>query len=56
MDSQRSAALYKRGRRGSDGEQVENLGVLRIDRLFRVVCLFPVETSRVGIADRLCYL
>ena len=51
--SQRSAALYERGRRGSDGKQVENPGELRIDRLFRVVCLFPVDPSHVGIEDRL---
>lgn len=51
--SQCSSALYECGRRGSDGKQVENLGKLRIDRLFRMVCLFPVDPSRVGIGDRL---
>ena len=50
--SQCSAALHECGRRGSDGEQVENLRELRIDRLFRVVCLFPVDPSRVGVGDR----
>ena len=50
--SQCSSALYERGRRGSDGKQVENLGKLRIDRLFRMVCLFPVDPSHVGIGDR----
>lgn len=52
VGSQRSAALYECGRRGSDGKQVENLGELRTDRLFGVVRLFPVDPSRVGIGDR----